>query len=362
VQKDTWTSPEGKKVAVEVYYHPDHPYNVKRMIDGVKFALTYCSKSFSPYQFRQARILEFPAYAQFAQAFPNTIPYSESIGFILKVDPKKPEATDVPFYISAHEIAHQWWAHQVLGADVEGAEMLSESLAEYSALMTLKSRYGDTFLESFLDHDHDRYLRGRGSEREAESPLLKVQNQQYIHYPKGALVFFALAQRIGEAKLNAVLKQFVQRTAFQEPPYTTAPELYALLKDATPEADRGYLSDLFEKITLYDLRVKTASTKKCGKRWQTTLLVSAAKRYADGQGNETEAPFDEPVPITLRVGTDDGRPHGKTVGSKVVRLRTGEQAITIETTDMPTQVVLDPLHQYIDRTIEDNVRDIDKKP
>lgn len=359
VQKDSWTSPEGKKVAVEVYYHPDHAYNIQRMIDGVKAALTYCDKNFSPYQFRQARILEFPVYAQFAQAFPNTIPYSEGIGFILKVDPNKPQVTDVPFYISAHEIAHQWWAHQVLGADVEGSEMLSESLAEYSSLMALKAHYGNEFLESFMDGDRDRYLRGRGSEREEENPLLKVQSQQYIHYPKGALVFFAVAQRIGEAKLNAALKKFVQKTAFQEPPYTTSLELYALLKEATPRADRGYLADLFERITLYDLRVTEAATKQVGNTWRTTLTISAAKNYADGVGNETEAAFDEPVPITLRVGTDDGKPHGKTVGDKIVRLKTGTQTVTIDTKEMPTQVVVDPLHQYIDRTSEDNVRTID---
>ncbi|MGC4042621.1 MAG: M1 family aminopeptidase [Armatimonas sp.] len=362
VQKDSWTSPEGKKVAVEVYYHPDHAYNIKRMIDGVKAALTYCSKNFSPYQFRQARILEFPAYAQFAQSFPNTIPYSESIGFILKVDPKKPEITDVPFYVSAHEMAHQWWAHQVLGADVEGSEMLAESLAEYSALMTLKAHYGTEFLESFMDNDRDRYLRGRGSEREEENPLLKVQSQQYIHYPKGALVFYALAQRIGEAKLNAVLKKFVQKTAFQEPPYTTSLELYELLKEATPEADRGYLADLFERITLYDLRVTGATTKEIGKKWRTTVTISAAKHYADGVGNETEAPLDEPVPVTLRVGTDDDLPHGKTVGDKIVRLKTGTQTITIDTDQIPTQVIVDPLHQYIDRTSEDNVHEVKQSP
>ena len=44
---------------------------------GAKAALSYCSENFSPYQFRQMRILEFPAYQQFAQSFPNTVPYSE---------------------------------------------------------------------------------------------------------------------------------------------------------------------------------------------------------------------------------------------------------------------------------------------
>ena len=46
-------------------------------------SLALFSEQFSPYQFRQARILEFPSYANFAQSFANTIPYSENIGFLM---------------------------------------------------------------------------------------------------------------------------------------------------------------------------------------------------------------------------------------------------------------------------------------
>ena len=38
--------------------------------------------NFGPYQFNDARIIEFPRYASFAQAFAGTMPYSESIGFV----------------------------------------------------------------------------------------------------------------------------------------------------------------------------------------------------------------------------------------------------------------------------------------
>ena len=52
-------------------------------------SLDYFTKNFSPYQHKQVRILEFPGYANFAQSFPNTIPYSETIGFVadLRKDP-----------------------------------------------------------------------------------------------------------------------------------------------------------------------------------------------------------------------------------------------------------------------------------
>ena len=41
----------------------------------------YYQANFGPYQFDHARIIEFPGYQTFAQAFAGTMPYSESIGF-----------------------------------------------------------------------------------------------------------------------------------------------------------------------------------------------------------------------------------------------------------------------------------------
>ena len=46
---------------------------------------------------RQCRIIEFPRYSSFAVSFPNTIPFSESIGFVMDVDPNDPEDLDMPF-------------------------------------------------------------------------------------------------------------------------------------------------------------------------------------------------------------------------------------------------------------------------
>ena len=86
VGEDRWND-----VALAVYYHPAHPYNVKRMLGSMKASLDYYSKNFSPYQFRQLRIVEFPAYMNFAQAFPGTIPYSEAAGFIIDVEDPRPD-------------------------------------------------------------------------------------------------------------------------------------------------------------------------------------------------------------------------------------------------------------------------------
>ncbi|KAG1605843.1 hypothetical protein G6F46_013425 [Rhizopus delemar] len=178
------------------------------MIEAVQKSLAYYEANFTPYQHRQVRIIEFPGYARFAQSFANTIPYSEAIGFI--ADLRDPDKVDYLFYVTAHEIAHQWCAPQVIGANVQGATVLSESLSQYSALMVMEQEYGRQHMRQFLKRELDGYLSGRGGEAIEEQPLERVENQQYIHYQKGSLVFYRLREEIGEQALNRALKRFLQ--------------------------------------------------------------------------------------------------------------------------------------------------------
>ena len=141
---------------------PAHSYDVDDMIDASKAGLAFYEKTYSPFQFRQYRILEFPRYRTFAQSFPNTVPFSEGIGFIGRME--KPTDIDFTYFVTAHELGHQWWAHQLIGGRVEGSNMLSETLAEYSALMVMQQKYGPDNMHRFLKHELDRYLRGRAGE------------------------------------------------------------------------------------------------------------------------------------------------------------------------------------------------------
>ena len=85
-------------VAIEVYHTPAHNYDVDDMIDASKAGLAYYEKNFSPFQYRQYRILEYPRYRGFAQSFPNTVPFSEGIGFISRVE--KPTDIDFAYFVT----------------------------------------------------------------------------------------------------------------------------------------------------------------------------------------------------------------------------------------------------------------------
>jgi ABC-2 type transport system permease protein len=283
-------------VKLAVYYDAQHPYNVDRMIAAMKASLDYYDAHFSPFQFHQCRILEFPDYAEFAQSFANTIPYSEGIGFI--ADYRDPEKIDLVTYVTAHEVGHQWWAHQVIGAQMQGETMLSETMAQYSALMVMEKMYGPDMIRKFLRYELDSYLRGRGQDVVEELPLVRVEDQGYIHYRKGSLVMYRLKSVVGEEVINRAAQKLLARYAFQPAPYPSSRDLVALLRaEAGPEHD-ALITDLFEKITLYDIRTTHAeSHPRADGKLDVTLTVTAQKLYADGQGRETPAPLDEDVPV-----------------------------------------------------------------
>jgi hypothetical protein len=205
-------------IDIEVYYHPSHYVNVPRMIDAVRRSFAYYEKHFGPYYHKQARIVEFPRYASFAQAFPGTMPYSESIGFIINLEDESDN--NIVDAVIAHEMAHQWWAHQEIPAKMQGGTMLTESFADYSSLMVMKEDLKDDMkMKNFLKYDYNRYLRGRTNELQKELPLYKVENQDYIHYGKGSVILYALQDYIGEDSVNASLHTFLNQYAYAEPPY-----------------------------------------------------------------------------------------------------------------------------------------------
>lgn len=355
VERDKWTGPNGQTVDVEIYYHPGHEYNVDKMVKSVKKTLDYCTKNFSPYPHKQARIIEFPRYASFAQAFPGTMPYSESIGFI--ADLTEEDAIDFVYYVVAHEMGHQWWAHQVIGALVQGATMMSETFAQYTALMIMEKEYGRDKMKQFLEYEMDRYLRGRGGERRAEQPLLYNENQPYIHYRKGSVVMYALKDYIGEDSLNMALRNYLKDVAYQEPPYTTSLQCYDYLKAATPDSLQYLLEDMFEKIVLYSNRTTEATYKELSNgKYEVKLTVEVSKFEADSVGLQTPVPFNDWIDIGVLAEAAEGKQNNRLLKVERHRISEPTTTFTLVVDEKPLEAGIDPNYLLIDRFPDDNVK------
>ena len=57
-----------------------------------------------------------------------------------------------------------------------------------------------------------------GGEVIEELPLVRVENQGYIHYQKGALALYLLKDEIGAAKVNAAVRDVIAEFAFKPAP------------------------------------------------------------------------------------------------------------------------------------------------
>ncbi|MFT4251504.1 MAG: M1 family aminopeptidase [Caulobacter sp.] len=345
-----------KGIDLAVYYDPQHAWNIGRMRAAMRASLDYYQAQFSPYQFRQLRFQEFPAYADFAQAYAGTIPWSEGMFFI--ADYRDPEKIDMVTYVGAHEIGHQWWAHQVLGADQQGSTMLSETFAQYSALMVMKRMYGEAQIRKFLKFELNSYLRARGGDVLEEQPLARVENQGYIHYRKGSLVMYRLQHEVGEETVNRALRRLIADHAFKGAPYPTTLDFLRILRAEVPADKQALVTDLFEKITLYDLKTKSVSAKKRPDgRYDVKLVIEARKMYADGRGKETDAPLNE----VLDIGLFTAEPGKKGFEQKDViaferrPIRTGTQTLTFVAKAAPRWAGVDPYNLVIDRNGDDNV-------
>jgi hypothetical protein len=353
VAREQW---EG--VDLEVYYIKGHEYNVPNMLKSMRKSLEYYTRNFGPYYHNQCRIIEFPRYASFAQAFPGTMPYSEGVGFITDLRKVTDDDIDLVFYIVAHEMAHQYWAHQLIGASMRGTEMMSESFAQYASLMVMEKEYGRDKMNKFLKYEMDSYLRGRGSEFEAERPLYETENQGYIHYNKGSVVMYYLKEMIGEDSVNKALQQLIVDYAYKEPPYPTSLSAVRAFRQVTPDSLQYLIDDLFENITLFSNRVVEAKYEQKGDQYEVTLTTISEKFRADTLGKQEPVPLEDYIDVGVFALTDNKNILGKPLVYERRKIREKENTFVFLVDEKPFQAGIDPYYYLIDRIPEDNVKKV----
>jgi ABC-type transport system involved in multi-copper enzyme maturation permease subunit len=350
VKQDEWNG-----VRLRLFYHPAHDVNAGRMMRGMRSALAYYTEQFGPYPFRELRIVEFPRYVALnARAHPGMIIFSEGGAFLSRVDSGD---VDRPFFVIAHETAHQWWGGQVIPAKVPGAGMVSETLAQYSALMVLEKEYGASMAREYYDYSLNMYLSGRTVFTNREAPLIDVNGQQYVHYFKGLVAMYTLRERLGADAMNAALRRFRERYAGPDAPPATSRALYAELQAATPDSLRPLLSDLFEHITLWNVATDSVRAEPDGAgAWRVTLHVDASKARADSIGRQTPIAMDDLVEVGVFAdGPEKTAGLGGTLYLKQHRLHSGKQTITVVVPRRPARAGVDPHRTLIERLRDDNV-------
>jgi len=222
--------------------------------------------------------------------------------------------------------------------------------------MVMEKEFGKDAMEKFLKYELDGYLSGRSSERINEQPIARNDGQGYIHYQKGSLVMYAMKDYLGEDTLNAALHRFIKTYGFQSPPYVQAPQFVQYIADATPDSLKQVVEDMFNRITLFDLKCVEAGYKKKGNKYEVTLDVETGKVYADSMGNGTGVKPNDWIDIGIMKYDGNGK-HSYQYLQKQL-FTGGRKTIVVTVDEKPSKAGIDPLHKLIDRNSEDNIKEV----
>ncbi len=350
-------------IELAIYYHPGHEWNVPQMMDALKASISYYVNHLGKYYHNEARIIEFPQFSSFAQAFPGTMPYSESIGFTSNYKDNQEDINRI-FHVVAHEMAHQWWAHQVVGAKMQGAPFLSESLAEFSASNVIAKVFGEDMLLKFLRRSNRNYITSRAYETKREPTLLTTDQQSYVYYDKAAVSLNAIQHQTGFAIMFNVLQQLIKKFAYQEPPYPTSLEFSKRLYDLCPDSLKPFVQEHLEKIIIWDLDVKSKEAKpQADSTWEINLNIEFFKNsYLTNisltenikntdLGKSERLVATGPVTITA-YEKKKGKMYGEPLASSTIMIQNNHASIKLICPKKPDKIVIDPKFAYIWKDVE----------
>ena len=346
-----WTDPDGsgREVAIRIFHHPRHTALLDCMVRSIQASLTCYGREFGPYEYGHVTFAEHPGNGVGLHAEPGLLTFSE--GFALQRPQDDPDSLDLPFAVVAHEMAHQWTVPYAL---VEGAPVMSESLAWYSAMQVVRENRGAPELRRLLSFMRQPYpiepIR-RGE------PLLRGLDP-YMSYRRGPFALHALSEYIGVERVNAALRRLLERHRPPEAPLATTLDLVRELRAVTPDAFQYLLHDLFEVNTFWELETQGATAEPIGADgWQVTLDVRARKVVVDETGAETEMPMDELVEVGVFAPVEVGGELDDPLYVQEHEIRSGEQTIRVTVPRRPDLAGIDPYHRLdvVEQEDDDNI-------
>jgi len=228
----------------------------------------------------------------------------------------------------------------------------------------MKEEYPQEHIKEFLKEELDRYLRGRTFEQKKEMPLALVENQNYIHYGKGANIMYSLQDYIGEDSVNMALKRFIAKWGMdsyaRNGRYSTTIDLLEYLRAVTPDSMQYVITDFFDNIVLFENKMNNASyTEVSENEFEVSLTIQTKKMQADSMGYESEVPINYWVDVGIYGEDEDGEE--QLIYLKKHKFTDKETQLIIKVDRQPVNAGIDPLNKLIDRNPEDNTKRVSEE-
>lgn len=247
-------------LTIEHYTTQDWRHQARQVINEAAAILESYQKYFGAFPYKRLAIAQRYWYTHGGHAPPgmvvlDTLPFSRTPELII-INPSSP--VDLSYwseYYLAHEIAHQWWG-QVLTWTSYRDNWLTEGLAQFSAILYLKEKYGRKDFEKILQK-----ISGSVRKKSSLGPIIlgirlshtDFEGYQAIVYNKAALVLLMLRDWLGDDVFYRGLQEFGREFRFQA--VRTADFRLAMEKVSGQDL-RQFFHDWFYSENLPEVRIE----------------------------------------------------------------------------------------------------------
>ncbi|SHE76660.1 Peptidase family M1 [Marinitoga hydrogenitolerans DSM 16785] len=285
-----------KNYEINVWFRKGQEQRAAIMATHVIKALELHTKDFGELKYKKINIVQDPYPGVYGMAADGIFLLGD--GFFTTADLVLPGLFEpLTFYVISHELAHMWFGIGV-GVDFANNNFMSESLADYSAHISMYEKYDDdrlynTFLPDILVENITKDITKDFSELD-QAAIFKlgyynIENAikdnideipanfaSYIYYNKGKRALFSLEEYLSRKKLLNILSEY-----------------YYEYKDKNPTEEEffDFLSKYVEKDILYDLFENPKSFDASVKRIKDKIIIDLDNMK---------------IPTKIRIITEDG--------------------------------------------------------
>jgi hypothetical protein len=248
-------------VTVRSIFTPEHETTGRRVLAAEADAVRVFSTRFGSLPFKQVSVVDAPLVAGLGSTEFSGLGIIASAFY---VDFDSPAMRNLPEIVReqrasledsleftvAHVVAHQWWGETV-GNNPEREPVLDEALANWSALLYYKDVHGEERAAAALDDQlrgvYKVYRTFGGEDMAATRAAREYRN--FFQYAaivscKGALMFVALHQLIGDEKFFAALQNYYKTNKFE---VADLDDLRGAFIGETPLAERRKVTRTFNR-------------------------------------------------------------------------------------------------------------------
>ena len=219
-------------VVVNSYFYPQHAWGGGRALEVAVNAMAAFSELFGAYPYTELDVVETP----------NHLGGMEYSGLVV-VEDGLYTGGGVE-WLTAHEVAHQWWM-VVVGNDQIDEPWLDEALTQYSTMLYYEQVYGEGRAQAILrgefEQSYQSVLRqGRDMPAGLSSEDYPPDLYWDLVYDKGALYFHELRETVGDEAFFEILQTYYQRHRYE----IATPEMFL---DAVETVTGDQQREIYEK-------------------------------------------------------------------------------------------------------------------